>query len=367
MHEFFAVMEDSKSTTLETGWQPYHLLVTLKNDDQSNKENQIAAIVPLFLKTHSYGEYVFDWAWADAYQRHAMQYYPKLLNAIPFTPATGQRWAIDQTIISTPEMEKALCDFIHQTIANKANEIDASSCHSLFIRDHEKNYFSTCGWMQRVGYQYHWFNNQYKDFDDFLSTMSSRKRKNILKERKKVHSQNIVLTVKEGEQINDKDWKNFYLFYQTTYIKRSGHTGYLSADFFPLLAKKMAPHLVMIQAHTQTEKGLDNVAAALFFKDSQTLYGRYWGCKENYDSLHFEACYYQGIEYAIRNNIQRFDPGAQGEHKIQRGFKPIKTYSSHWIKHPEFSHAIQRFLVEETKEIENYIKEAQQLLPFKQT
>ncbi len=343
-------MENSSSTSAESGWQAHHLIL------KQNHDHSVAAIFPLFIKTHSYGEYIFDWSWAEAYHRHGQEYYPKLLNAIPFTPATGPRWAIRQDLI-----EEHILRTISQHIIEESIRINASSIHCLYSTKEKSQLLGQENWQQRLSYQYHWFNDNYQNFDDFLSTMSSRKRKNIIKERKKIKDQNISLIIKTGTEITQQDWEDFYLFYQMTYLKRSGHGGYLSPSFFPLLAKTMSQHIVMIQAHHENNA----VAAALFFKDSTTLYGRYWGCRESYNNLHFEACYYQGIEYAISQGIQRFDPGAQGEHKIQRGFKPIETYSNHWIDNDEFRLAIEKFLDVEASEVKDYIKESSKLLPFK--
>lgn len=341
-------MEHSGSTCEKTGWQPHHLILS---DDVA-----IIAIFPLFIKTHSYGEYVFDWSWAEAYHRHGLEYYPKLINAIPFTPAGGPRWGI------APEQDEAsVLGMACEIIEGELQRINGSSCHVLFTREQHTEYMQGTSWLLRSGYQYHWFNDNYTDFNDFLAAMSSRKRKNIVKERRKIIDQGIILQTKCGNEISEQDWHDFYLFYHITYIKRSGRQGYLSRDFFPLLAQTMSEHVVMVQATYDDEV----VAAALCFKDEHTLYGRYWGCKENFDSLHFEACYYQGIEYAIAHNLKRFDPGAQGEHKIQRGFKPIKTFSHHYIEHPEFCDAIARFVTEEEKEVNRYLEEASELLPFK--
>jgi predicted N-acyltransferase len=342
-------MEDSGSTTIATGWQPHHLIM--------RNNHQVVAIFPLFIKHHSYGEYVFDWSWADAYHRHGVEYYPKLVNAIPFTPAGGPRWGIRLEYNVRLVLEQ-----FTTTINDELKKIQGSSCHCLFTMVSQAQHLEQHAWMLRSGYQYHWFNNNYDDFNDFLAAMSSRKRKNILKERRKINDQNITLSVKVGSEIDDQDWQSFYLFYQVTYLKRSGRKGYLSPSFFPLLAKTMGEHLVMIQAFHHQEL----VASALCFKDSNTLYGRYWGCKKDFDSLHFETCYYQGIEYAIKHRLKRFDPGAQGEHKIQRGFKPIKTYSHHWISHPTFREAIKNFLTMEDKEVDRYLIESSQGLPFKQ-
>ena len=352
-------MEKSGSTNKDNGWQAHHAIIFNASDIGNSTP---IAIMPLFIKTHSYGEYVFDWSWAEAYQRHGMNYYPKLLNAIPFTPATGSRWAIDSAYT-----EKDVLTFISNSILEEAQIIHASSCHSLFSHADKSLLLENNTWQQRIGYQYHWFNQDYNDFDDFLSTMTSRKRKNIKKEREKITQHNIIIDVKSGSEIEPQDWHDFHIFYQLTYMKLSGHTGYLSADFFPLLAQTMCDNIVMIQASTLTDdEQKETVAAALYFKDSHTLYGRYWGCRESFDSLHFEICYYQGIEYAIKNKLERFDPGAQGEHKIQRGFTPIKTYSNHWIADHGFDRAIKDFLHIEKKEIGEYIKKSSELLPFKQ-
>jgi len=347
-HEFFSALENSGSTVRETGWQPHHAIV------KSNEKT--IAIMPLFLKYHSYGEYVFDWAWADAFHRHGHEYYPKLLNAIPFTPATGPRWAIAEG-----ENLQEITQFLFESISTEAKRLKASSSHFLFTNKDAEPFFNKEIHLKRTGCQYHWLNKNYNDFDGFLGSFTSRKRKNVKKERNKVYDQNITLTVKAGSEITEEDWQFFYLFYHLTYYKRSGRQGYLTKEFFPLLSKDLSKHLVMVQATKEN----DVIAAALYFKDSNVLYGRYWGCKDEYDHLHFEACYYQGIEYAIKHNLQRFDPGAQGEHKIQRGFTPVPTYSYHSIDNPIFYDAIKHFIDAETQEIHTYIKQASERLPFK--
>ncbi len=356
-HEFFAALEHSGSTTKSTGWQPHHLVIT-----QPALDKKTVAVMPLFIKTHSYGEYVFDWAWADAYHRQGIEYYPKLLSSIPFTPATGPRWGIDNDYECSE-----IVTFMLEALEEEAKRLGGSSCHILFFEEQAQQTLLSqqFNWIKREGYQYHWFNDDYRDFDDFLSRMSSRKRKNIKKERQKIQQQDIIINTLCGKEISEQDWQDFYLFYQMTYLKRSGHGGYLTDAFFPLIAQYLSEHIVMVQAQVAEKGAMQTVAAALCFKDSACLYGRYWGCNNDYDSLHFEACYYQGIEYAIHHQLKRFDPGAQGEHKIQRGFTPIQTYSAHWIDHPEFSDAIRRFIERETSEVKRYIEDAKQLLPFK--
>ena len=348
-HEFFYALEHSNSTTKSTGWQPYHAIV----EDQET----VVAIMPLFLKEHSYGEYVFDWAWADAYHRHGYEYYPKLLNAIPFTPTRGPRWLIDKSI------DQATClSLLLAAIEQEAIRIGASSFHCLFPDKNQTDSLNQHSYLKRIGCQYHWLNEGYHDFDHFLSQFSSRKRKNVKKERQKVLDQNIDLVAKHGHEINEQDWQDFYLFYHLTYFKRSGRQGYLKESFFPLIATLMSDSIIMMQA----KQGENTIAAALYFKDESTLYGRYWGCKEEYDQLHFETCYYQGIEYAIAHQLQRFDPGAQGEHKIQRGFTPIFTQSYHWLANSEFQQAIAQFLQRETQQMQAYQQAACERLPFKQ-
>jgi predicted N-acyltransferase len=348
-HEFFAALENSGSTSEATGWQAHHLLL------EDNKQ-QLLAVMPLFIKHHSYGEYVFDWSWADAYHRHGYEYYPKLLSAIPFTPATGPRWGVDQSVDSD-EIQSLLFSALEQ----EALTLNISTIHCLFPNESGKSVLTQQHYIQRTGCQYHWLNKNYKSFDDFLGAFTSRKRKNLNKERRKVVEQDIELAIKEGADITEKEWQTFYLFYHMTYFKRSGRQGYLSDEFFPLLAKSLPQHLMMVQAIKNDEM----IAAALYLKDSETLYGRYWGCKEEYDQLHFEACYYQGIEYAIKHQLKRFDPGAQGEHKIQRGFTPTPTYSYHWISDPQFRGGISQFTASEEKQIHHYIKQASERLPFK--
>ncbi len=350
-HAFFACLEDSGSTSKATGWQPHHLLI--------KEDATLVAAVPLFIKSHSYGEYMFDWAWAQAYHQHGIEYYPKLLNALPFTPATDKRWLLNN------DNDESLLSFISNTIINESLRLQCSSCHCLFPNKDQSNQLKRLSWLQRTGYQYHWFNENYTDFSHFIEHMSSRKRKNIIKEREKITAQEITIVVKEGHQISNNDWQLFYHFYQDTYLKRSGHTGYLSLDFFLKIGKSMTDAIVMIQAEKISGESKNTIAAALFFKNTTTLYGRYWGCHQDYDSLHFELCYYQGIEYATTYNMKKFDAGAQGEHKIKRGFKPVKTWSNHWIHHQAFSDAIKTFITAESEDVEAHILAAKKLLPFK--
>jgi predicted N-acyltransferase len=352
-HEFLAALEDSGSIAINTGWQAHHLLV--------EQDGELIAAMPGYLKTHSYGEYVFDWAWADAYRRYGLEYYPKWINAIPFTPCQGERLLTSSTDRQNPELLALIAD----ALTNACVKQQYSGWHCLFPGRALSEQLQTLGVMQRNGCQFHWFNRHYQDFESFVATMSSRKRKNILKERRQVQEQGFEFQVKTGAQLTPNDWTTFYALYRNTYLKRSGHNGYLSAGFFQQLGATMSGNLVLISASKIDDADKQVMAAALFVRDSNTLYGRYWGCFEEYQFLHFETCYYQGIDYAIANQLQRFDGGAQGEHKIARGFEPVITYSNHWIKEPGFRTAIGQFLQEESEQIHRYAEQAQQLLPFK--
>ncbi|GGY83949.1 hypothetical protein GCM10011613_31070 [Cellvibrio zantedeschiae] len=346
-YEFLHALETSGSVGAGTGWQAQHLV--------AYEGDELIAAMPLYKKTHSYGEYVFDWSWADAYKRYGLNYYPKLINAIPFTPCSGTRLLSKNT-----KREAELLPAIVAAIKNQALNINASSWHCLFPSAELSALLVEQNISQRLGAQFHWFNRDYKNWDDFVATMTSRKRKNINKERRIVAEQGIDFIASRAQEINKEDWKLFYQFYCNTYLKRSGHTGYLTETFFELLRENLAEHCLMIIAR----KANQPIAAALFFVDSKTIYGRYWGCLAEYDFLHFETCYYQGIEYAIKHGLQRFDGGAQGEHKIQRGFEPIATYSNHFLVREDFQQAINRFLESEKPSVELYIQDAKTYLPF---
>jgi len=346
-HEFLAALEHSGSVGGKSGWKTYHLA--------AYQNGELVAVMPLYIKTHSYGEYVFDWAWADAYRRYDVPYYPKLLTAIPFTPASGPR------LCTVPNINKSeLITAIVNDIQDQTNGGQFSSWHLLFPKSEELESWQQTELRPRAGCQFHWFNRDYQNFDDFLSAFTSRKRKSIKRERRRVAEQGITLGSLTGDQISDLHIRNFYIFYQATYMKR-GQQGYLTLEFFLQLRAKMADQLVLVIA----EKDGEPVAAALCLRDANTLYGRYWGCLEEYECLHFETCFYQGIEFCIANGIKRFDPGAQGEHKILRGFEPVKTWSLHWVEHEGFREAIDRFLGQEKLGMAQYQEQITDMLPFK--
>jgi len=347
-HEFLLALEQSGSVSGQTGWVPSHLLVI--------DEEKLLAFMPLYLKQHSWGEYVFDHQWAHAYQQQGLAYYPKWLTAVPLTPCQGPRIVIKATI-DPLEVLHTLLTFIKQLSEQRG----ISSWHCLFPVRQQADLLMSLGLNIREGVQFHWFNQGYRDFNDFLQTLSASKRKMIRRERRRVNEQSVRLLRIAGTDISDLQWQVFFQFYTMTYLKR-GSKPYLNLAFFQQIAATMAEQLLLVLA----VKDNKYVAAALSFVGSDTLYGRYWGCYEEYNSLHFEACYYQGLDYCIEHGLKRFDSGAQGEHKISRGFEPITTYSAHWIKDARFAQAIEQFLAKEQKAVQLYKQDAASFLPFKQ-
>ena len=350
-YEFLWALEHTNCTTRKTGWRPHHVIVrrvTASLDEP-------VAVMPLYLKSNSWGEYVFDWSWANAYEGHGLDYYPKFVTAVPFTPSYGRRLLLREGEAAEPIISR-----IKDAITEKADFIQASSWHVLFPAAEEHEWFTEAGLLSRIACQFHWFNRDYESFDAFLATLSSRKRKNLKKERSRVAEAGITFRRVEGADISDALWDEFYVFYQSTYMMR-GMQGYLTRGFFKQLSGIMPEQLLMICA----ERDRMMIAAALFFKSGDTLYGRYWGSAQDYRFLHFETCFYQGQDYAIEHGLRRFDPGAQGEHKIQRGFEPIITYSNHWIANSDFSAAIADFLRQEQRHIRLYRQQAESLLPYR--
>lgn len=346
--DFFKTLEDSAAIGHHSGWITQHLIV-LHN-------NKLIAFLPLFIRTNSYGEYVFDFEWAKAYHSYGLNYYPKLTTAIPFTPSAGQRIFYDPAY-----KNNELFNAIYLQIKHITQKNQYSSWHLLFPRKSEHEELNDKTLLKRLGVQFHWFNHDYKNFDDFLCRLTHKRRKNIKRERKQVYSQGLTLSNIEGKDVSPALWKEFYLFYQLTYAKKSGHSGYLPADFFTLIGQRMPEKIVMITVKSNQKV----VAAALCFKDNNTLYGRYWGCRQEFEYLHFETCYYQGIEYCIQHKLKKFDAGAQGGHKVQRGFEPVYTYSNHWIKDKPFREAINNFLVEEQQYTKSYFQHITEKTPFK--
>ncbi|GAU44665.1 hypothetical protein TSUD_204440 [Trifolium subterraneum] len=336
-HAFLSSLEISSSAVKDNGWTPHHMIV---KDDQ---QNIIVAVVPLYLKTHSYGEFVFDHSWANAYYNYGSSYYPKLQSCVPFTPVTGPRILIRNT-----SFKHHVFDFIISAMKDLTAMSQLSSLHVTFPSQNEWHKFSQKGFLPRIGMQYHWTNRNYKNFDDFLMDMKHNKRKKIRQERKKVAAQNLVMKRLRGYEIKAKHWDSFYTFYRNTTDNKWG-TPYLTREFFHEMGSRMGDQVLLIVA----EDGDELVAGALNLIGGDTLFGRLWGCQPQtyYPFLHFEACYYQAIEAAIELDLKTVEAGAQGEHKIERGYLPVTTYSCHYLIDEEFRKIIEDFLVRESSQV----------------
>ncbi len=342
---FLRALETSGSVGGRTGWRPAHVVL-------EHKGATIAA-APLYRKTHSYGEYVFDWAWADAYRRHGLAYYPKGLVAAPFTPVPGPR-----LLARDPLARRLLLRGLLEVA--KANEW--SSLHLLFPDADSDPVLREAGLLERHGVQFHWQNPGWRDFGEFVSQLTQPKRKKILAERRKVRDAGIRMRCIEGAAISESDWDFFYRCYETTYAQHHS-TPYLKRAFFSTLSASMPENLLLFFAARDGAPG--PIAASLLFRDADAIYGRYWGAIEYVSCLHFEASYYAPIEWAIDNGIRRFEGGAQGEHKMARGFLPVPTRSWHWLDHPAFNDAVSDFLARERGGIDAYLDELQDRNPIR--
>jgi uncharacterized protein len=333
-HAFLDILEESGAACAESGWLPQHLLL----EDASG---QLIGAVPCYLKNHSYGEYVFDWGWADAFERAGGKYYPKLQISVPFSPVTGPRLLV-RPGPDAAETRRVLVAGLREL----ANQHKVSSLHITFCEKEERDLLEGQDFLKRLGKQFHWHNRGYETFDDFLGALNSRKRKAIRKERK-LANQDAHVEILTGDDLKPEHMEAFYQFYLTTVEKKWAHA-YLNKDFFMLMQERLADKVVMIMASDDGEY----VGAALNLRGTDTLYGRNWGGSPHYRMLYFEACFYRAIEYAIDNGLARVEAGAQGPHKISRGYLPSETYSAHWIRDPAFRDAVARFLVSEQKETE---------------
>ncbi len=343
---FLQALEDTGCVSPQTGWNPQHLWLA--------DQNKPVFFLPLYRKSHSWGEFVFDQAWAQAYQRYGVAYYPKWITSIPFTPSLGPRWWCH------PEYdEAALLECALAAIMDRLQSGAESSWHLLFshlppVVEQQL--------LVRKDVQFHWHNHGYASFDEFLEQLKSRKRKGLKRERQRVQEQGVSLQRKLGSQLTEADWVDYYGCYANTYHER-GAEPYLSLEFFLSIAEPLADQIMMVQGMRQHKM----IAAALCFFDKGTLYGRHWGALERVECLHFEACFYQGIEFCIEQGLQRFDPGTQGEHKLLRGFEPVPTQSWHLIAHSAFENAIADYLQAETEQIERYQGLARQHLPYRES
>ena len=346
-YEFLHALEKSNSANTKTGWQPYHYI--------EQKNDKIISLCPLYIKNHSFGEYIFDHSWADAYHRYGINYYPKLQSAIPFTPVTGDRIVLNKSV----KDKKGKQVQVINNIIEEAKKINVSSLHFNFVND-ASNWNEIDNIMVRSGIQFHWNNNEYKNFNEFLNDLSSRKRKIIRRERQCIENNNLTVKLLNGDDIKEEHINFFYDCYLDTTGRKWGST-YLTKEFFFEILQNFKNKILLIMAYQEDKM----VASAINFLSKTHLYGRLWGSKYEVPFLHFELCYYQAIEYAIQNKIQIVEAGAQGEHKLQRGYAPTKTWSAHWIKDQEFSKAIQNFLDNESQLIDNQKEKLEDYLPFK--
>src|SRR6516162_7268133 len=346
-HAFLEALEQSGSTTSRTGWMPQHLSV-------AGPDGAIAGIVPLYAKTHSYGEYIFDYGWADAYERAGGRYYPKLLSAAPFTPVPGPRLMLRAR--APPEIRTHLI----AGMIELAKRRRISSVHVNFPEQADMDALAEAGFLQRLGQQFHWVNDGYRDFDDFLVALNSRKRKAVKKERREALAPGLEIEVLTGSDLKPRHWDAFYEFYLATSDRKWG-SAYLNRRFFALSGERMPEKIVLVMAR----RGANYVAGAFNLLGKETIYGRNWGSYGDYKSLHFECCYYQAIEFAIAHGLKRVEAGAQGPHKIQRGYLPTPTYSAHWIPDPAFHRAVAQFLARERQMIEHKIEGLTEFSPFR--
>ncbi|MDG2243818.1 MAG: GNAT family N-acetyltransferase [Rhodospirillaceae bacterium] len=352
-HAFYSALEDSESVTRESGWQPQHVAIeTIKGE--------LLACSAMYLKDHSYGEYVFDWGWANAYERAGGRYYPKLQCAVPFTPVTGPRL---MTNPNNPNFNPTdLKRMLLAGMIEVADRHEVSSLHVTFPEEDDFNVMTAAGLLKRYGQQFHWKNDSYSTFDDFLDVLSSRKRKNIRKEREKANAAGVSIYTVSGSDITKRHWDAFYHFYRLTSDRKWGQA-YMTRAFFDLLSERMGDQVVLIMG----EQDGEIVCGALNLLGGDTLYGRNWGTVVHYPMLHFEVCYYRAIDFAIEHGLRWVEAGAQGPHKLQRGYLPRKTYSAHWIADGGFRGAVEQYLSQERPAIEDDVNILTEMGPFKRT
>ncbi len=349
-HTFLHALEDSGSVGEQSGWVPQHLAI----EDEAGR---LLGAVPLYLKSHSQGEYVFDWGWADAYERAGGRYYPKLQAAIPFSPVTGPR-----LLVRPGELENTIRSALTSGLIEVAKQYGVSSLHVTFAQETDANWLESAGFLIRHGHQFHWRNDGYATFDDFLDNLSSRKRKNIRKERRKVEEAGIHIETLNGPDIKPQHWDEFHHFYVSTYDRKWGYP-YLTRDFFALLGEEMADSVALVRADIDDMA----IAGALNLVGSDALYGRNWGCAGRYRFLHFEACYYRAIDFAIERGLGTVEAGTQGPHKIQRGYLPQRTYSAHWIRDEGFRDAVADYLERERRAEAGEVVALDDMSPFRRT
>ncbi len=366
-HEFLLALEQTGCLGQSTGWYPRYIFVfdhggdviapaSDEKSDGGGESKQLIAACATYVKTNSYGEFVFDWAWADAYERTGQAYYPKLVGAIPFTPATGPR-----LLVKPGQPQATLQQVLAESALAYCEQEGFSSMHWLFVTEPEHDQLTDSRFLSRIDCQYHWQNNQYASFDDFLSRCTSKRRKTIRRERRYVTDANLRLDRRAASSLNDHEWGLVHNLYCTTFDRKWGNPS-LTLDFFRQIGKDFGDNCLIVFAYAGKE---DPIAVSIMFHGEDTLYGRYWGATENHHCLHFEACYYQGIEFAIERQFKRFEPGAQGEHKITRGFEPVFTHSAHWLADDRYRAAIERYLAEERPLVRERQQGLEGMLPFR--
>src|SRR5882757_9675825 len=345
-HAFLRVVEDSGSANARTGWVPQHAVL-------HNDSGTVVAVAPIYAKSHSYGEYVFDHGWANALERVGVRYYPKLQVAVPFSPVPGPR------LLRRPGTGVSI-GVLADALQQACQVHDVSSVHVTFCQEDEWNGLGEAGWLRRMGMQFHWENNDYKDFDDFLGALSSRKRKVLRRERRDAQGAGLTFQALSGADITERHWDAFFRFYHAT-VDRKWGSAYLTRKFFSLLGERLGDRVVLMYA----EKDGKPVAGALNLAGDEALYGRNWGCRGDWPFLHFELCYYRAIDWAIEHGLQRVEAGAQGRHKIQRGYLPKPTYSGHWIAHAGLRRAINNFVEDEQRGIRAEMAALAEQSPFR--
>ena len=350
-YEFLSALENNDCLGEKYGWYPHHLIV-------KDAASKLVAATPFYIKTNSYGEFVFDWSWASAYEQAGLNYYPKIISSIPYTPVSGARLLISSTL--DEDQKSLLASEMIRSSLNESENMKMSGTHWLFNQEKENQHYKQQNLMFRLGVQFHWNNHDYQSFEHFLESFVSRKRKKVKQERKYVQQQNIEVKRVHGCDLNENEWDIIHAFYESTFYRKSGIPT-LSLGFFKEVAQSMGERIMLVLCYINN----DLVACAINFKSSNKLYGRFWGCNQSIHSLHFEACYYQGIEYAIENNLSVFEPGAQGEHKISRGFLPSKTWSAHPIHNDHFLTAIDDFCKREQEYMQQDYEELLKLSPYR--
>ena len=348
-HVFLAAAERHGAVSGDMGWHPRHLVLR-------DETGMLCGFLPLYLRTHSFGDFSSDWNWAPAFERAGVRYYPKLVSGAPYTPATGPRFLVRKGIERGPVIKQMTAAAL-----DGMKEFAGSSWQCLFVEESQARQLEEQGFLLRRGCQFHWHNRDYGDFEQFLASFSSEKRKKVRRERRRIAESGLVLEVSHGDEMDAETWRSVYPHYQSTFLRYGNHPAF-SPEFFSSVAQGLGKRMVVFMARAGTEV----IAAAICYRSGTTLYGRHWGAAADYHSLHFELCFYQGIDYCIRHGLSRFEPGAQGEHKVSRGFSPEPTWSAYWIANSGMRRVISDYLTREQQAMASYQNEMAEHAPYKQ-